>query len=77
MEYAALVSMCDASLGRVLDLMDELEAVDDTLLIVNTDHGFLLGEHDWWAKNKQPWYNELARTPLFIWDPQPPPGRPL
>lgn len=70
MEYAALVSMCDVSLGRVLDLMDELKLWDDTLLIVNTDHGFLLGEHDWWAKNKQPWYNELARTPLFIWDPR-------
>ena len=25
MEYAALVSMCDVSLGRVLDLMDELK----------------------------------------------------
>ncbi len=42
--------MCDAHLGKVLDVMDELEMWDDTLLIVNTDHGFLLGEHDWWAK---------------------------
>ena len=40
------------------------------MLIVCTDHGFLLGEHDWWAKNKQPWYQELAHTPLFIWDPR-------
>lgn len=69
-EYAALLSMCDASLGRVLDLMDELDLWDDTLLIVNTDHGFLLGEHDWWAKNRQPWYNELAHIPLFVWDPR-------
>ncbi len=42
----------------------------DTMLIVCTDHGFLLGEHDWWAKNVQPWYNEVAHTPLFIWDPR-------
>ena len=69
-QYAALVSMCDSYLGKVLDLMDELELWDDTLLIVCTDHGFLLGEHDWWAKNKQPWYNELAHIPLFIWDPR-------
>lgn len=69
-QYTALLSMCDEYLGRVIDLMDELDMWDDTLLIVCTDHGFLLGEHDWWAKNKQPWYNELANTPLFIWDPR-------
>lgn len=69
-ENAALVSMCDAYLGRVLDLMDELNLWDDTMLIVNTDHGFLLGEHDWWGKCVQPFYNEVAHTPLFIWDPR-------
>ena len=69
-EYAALVSMCDAYLGRVLDKMDELDLWDDTMLIVNTDHGFLLGEHGWWAKGQMPWYQELAHTPLLIWDPR-------
>ncbi len=69
-EYAALVSMCDHSLGQVLDLMDKYDLWDDTLLIVNTDHGFLLGEHDWWAKALMPWYNELAQIPLFVWDPR-------
>jgi arylsulfatase A-like enzyme len=69
-EYAALVSMCDYNLGKVLDLMDTLQMWDDTLLIVCTDHGFLLGEHDWWAKNMMPWYNETIQTPLFIWDPR-------
>jgi arylsulfatase A-like enzyme len=69
-EYAALLSMCDYHLGRVLDLMDQLDLWKDTLLIVNTDHGYLLGEHQWWAKNIQPFYNEVAHTPLFIWDPR-------
>ncbi len=69
-QYAALLSMCDHNLGRVLDLMDELDLWDDTLLIVNTDHGFLLGEHQWWAKVKMPFYNEIAHIPLFIWDPR-------
>ncbi len=69
-EYAALVSMCDAHLGKVLDLMDEYGLWDDTMLIVCTDHGFLLGEHDWWAKMAQPFYDEVAHTPLFIWDPR-------
>jgi len=69
-EYAALISMCDAYLGKVLDAMDELDLWKDTMLIVNTDHGFLLGEHDWWAKVVQPFYDEVAHTPLFIWDPR-------
>ena len=69
-EYAALLSMCDDSLGRVLDAMDELNLWEDTLLIVNTDHGYLLNEHGWWGKARMPWYNEMANTPLFIWDPR-------
>jgi len=69
-EYAALVSMCDEYLGKVLDIMDELDMWDDTMVIVNTDHGFLLGEHDWWAKCVQPFYGEIAHSPLFIWDPR-------
>ena len=68
--YAALLSMCDHYLGRVLDAMDRYGLWKDTLLIVHTDHGFLLGEHDWWAKCVMPFYNEVARTPLFIWDPR-------
>ncbi|MFG3052377.1 sulfatase [Kitasatospora sp. NPDC048239] len=70
LEYAALLSMCDQSLGRVLDLMDEQGLWDDTLLIVNTDHGLLLGEKGWWGKVVQPWYNELVHLPLFVWDPR-------
>ncbi|MBB6402821.1 sulfatase [Arthrobacter sp. AZCC_0090] len=69
-EYAALVSMCDKSLGRVLDAMDQYDMWKDTLLLVNTDHGFLLGEHGWWAKSVQPWFNELVHLPMFLWDPR-------
>ncbi|MFF2139963.1 sulfatase-like hydrolase/transferase [Streptomyces sp. NPDC058193] len=70
MEYAALLSMCDHSLGRVLDTMDELDLWDDTLLVVCTDHGLLLGEKGWWGKSVQPWFNELVHLPLFAWDPR-------
>jgi arylsulfatase A-like enzyme len=62
--------MCDHYLGGLLDLMDELNLWEDTLLILSTDHGYLLGEHDWWAKSVQPWYQEVAHIPLFVWDPR-------
>lgn len=69
-EYAALVSMCDYSLGRVLAAMDDHDLWQDTMLIVTTDHGFLLGEHDWWAFVRPPFYDPVARKPLFVWDPR-------
>lgn len=68
--YKALLTMVDTYVGKVLDYMDELDLWKDTMLIVNTDHGFLLGEHEWWGKNIMPLYNEVANIPLFIWHPQ-------
>ena len=68
--YAALLSMCDHYLGKVLDMMDRHDLWKDTMLIVNTDHGYLLGEKGWWSKTVMPVYNEIAHTPLFCWDPR-------
>ena len=67
--YAALVTMCDDYLGKVLDAFDRYDLWEDTMLIVNTDHGFLLGEHDWWGKTIMPAYEEISHTPLFLYDP--------
>lgn len=67
--YRALLAYCDEHLGRLLDKMDELEMWDDTMLVVTTDHGFLMGEHDWWAKLRMPLYQEIAHIPLFIHHP--------
>lgn len=69
-KYFALASMCDANLGKILDIMDEKDLWKDTMLIVNTDHGFLLGEHGWWGKNLMPLYNDIANIPFFVWDPR-------
>jgi len=69
-QYFALLSMCDFYLGQVLDFMDAHDLWKDTMLIVNTDHGYLLGEHAWWGKNIMPYYNEIVHIPLFIWDPR-------
>ena len=70
MQYARLLGMCDHSLGRVLDAFDRHGLWDDTLLIVWTDHGFMLGEHDQWAKNWMPLRDPVARTPFFVWNPR-------
>ncbi len=69
-EYAALLTKCDRYLGKVLDAMDKYDLWEDTMLIVNTDHGFLLGEHGWWGKTSMPVYNEIGHIPLYIYDPR-------
>ena len=68
--YAALVTKCDRYLGMVLDAMDRYGLWKDTMLIVNTDHGFLLGDHGWWGKTVMPMYEEICHTPLFVYDPR-------
>lgn len=69
-KYAALVSMCDHYLGTILDFMDAHDMWKDTALLVTTDHGYLLGEHEWWSKCIMPMYNEVAHIPMFAWDPR-------
>ena len=67
--YAALVTMVDEYFGKLLDYFDRYDLWKNTALILTTDHGFLLGEHDWWAKNRMPVYNEIAHIPLMIYHP--------
>ncbi|MBY5985599.1 sulfatase-like hydrolase/transferase [Halomonas sp. DP5Y7-2] len=70
--YGALVSFCDDELGRLLDVLDAQEMWQDTAVVLTTDHGFMLGEHGWWGKNRMPFFNEIANIPLLIHDPRHP-----
>ncbi len=67
--YKALVTMCDDYLGKILDKMDEYNMWEDTMLIVNVDHGFLLTEHGRWGKRVCANYNEIANIPFFVYNP--------
>ncbi len=61
--------MCDHYFGRLLDYFDEHDLWSDTMLVLTTDHGFLLTEHDWWGKNRMPYYEEISHIPLMIHHP--------
>ena len=67
--YMALVALCDELLGRLIDYFDANDMWKDTALVVTTDHGFLLGEHNWWGKNRMPLYEEISHIPLFMHHP--------
>ena len=68
--YAALVAMCDEYFGRLLDYFDAHDLWKDTALVLTTDHGFLLSEHEWWGKNRMPYYEEISHIPMMIWHPE-------
>ncbi|PRY19941.1 arylsulfatase A-like enzyme [Aliiruegeria haliotis] len=73
--YCALVAMCDHYFGKLLDYFDEHDMWKDTALVLTTDHGFLLGEQDWWGKCRMPYFEEISHIPLMIHDPRhPEPG---
>lgn len=64
--YETLVRGCDSELGRILDILDRREMWDDTVVILTTDHGLLLGEKEFLGKNRPPFFNEVARIPLLV-----------
>ena len=68
--YRAVVSMIDEYLGKILDFMDAHDMWKDTMLIVNTDHGYMLGEHGFFGKNYMPTYEQISHTPFFLWHPE-------
>ena len=68
--YKALLSMTDAYIGKILDVMDREDLWKDTVVIFTADHGYMLGEHGYWSKNYMPAYNEVFHIPLLVWHPE-------
>ena len=65
--YQACVSFTDAQVGKVFAALDALDLWDKTIVILMGDHGYHLGEHNWW--NKVTVYELGARAPMAIWVP--------
>jgi iduronate 2-sulfatase len=62
--YYAAVSFVDAQVGKVMQALEETGLREHTIVIFTSDHGFHLGEHDFWAKVSL--LEESARVPLII-----------
>lgn len=62
--YYAAVSYMDAQVGKVLDALERAGATEKTMIIFTSDHGFHLGEHDFWAKVSL--HEESAKVPLIM-----------
>ncbi len=62
--YYASVSYMDRQVGKVLQTLREEGLEDNTIIVFTSDHGFHLGEHEFWMKVSVK--EESARVPLII-----------
>lgn len=62
--YYASVTYIDAQIGRLLDALDDESLADGTIVVLWSDHGWKLGEHNGWGKMSN--YEIDTRVPLII-----------
>ena len=69
--YMASVSYADAKVGEVLDaLAADPQRAADTAIVLWSDNGFALGDHDRWQKLTN--WRESTEVPLIVVDPDRP-----
>ena len=70
--YYAAVSYMDAQVGILLNTLDSLGTLNNTIIVLWGDHGWHLGDHDLWEKHTN--LEEATRSPLIIAAPGMKPG---
>ncbi|MBN7813346.1 sulfatase [Algoriphagus sp. H41] len=68
--YLASVSYVDAQIGKVISSLRENGQLDNTIIVVWSDHGWHLGEMGIWGKATN--YEIATRVPLILWTPDMP-----
>ncbi|MDP6180796.1 MAG: sulfatase-like hydrolase/transferase, partial [Desulfatiglandales bacterium] len=71
--YAGKVTMVDRWIGRLMETIESLHLLKNTLIIWTTDHGHLFGEHERQGKPSGELgnlYEETTHIPLLIRHPQ-------
>ena len=71
--YFGLCSFLDAQVGRVLAALEASGQAKDTLVILTSDHGEMLGHKGFWGKSTM--YEDSVRVPLIVARPGATPGR--
>jgi len=67
--YAAEITMVDRWFGHFIEQVENMGLMDNTMIILTTDHGTHNGDHGRTGKNWVLW-EEISHIPLIIWHPQ-------
>jgi arylsulfatase A-like enzyme len=67
--YKASVTMTDRWLGAFLEALWDLRLDDSTAILLVSDHGVFLGEHDWTGKGPSLLHPELIHVPMLLREP--------
>ena len=65
--YMGLIKQCDDQMGRLFTWLEKSGHMDDTMIVVTSDHGDYLGDH--WLGEKDLFHDPSVRVPLIIYDP--------
>jgi len=65
--YMGLIRQLDDHLGRLMQVLQRLGRLDDTLIFFTSDHGDFLGDH--WLGEKEMFFEEAIRVPFIVVDP--------
>ena len=65
--YLANVSYFDSKIGAMVKAIEDIGALDNTIIIVTADHGDMLGERGLWYKMN--FFEHSARVPLVMAGP--------
>jgi len=70
MNYSGLVTMCDRWFGHLYQSLKSLGRLDDTIVVVASDHGHSLGERNYMGKRGYPSAPEVLEGVLMIRHPK-------
>ncbi len=62
--YYATVTFLDEQVGRLLQALDDRGLREETIVVLWSDHGWMLGEHRQWEKRVL--FEEAVRVPMII-----------
>jgi iduronate 2-sulfatase len=62
--YYAAISYTDAQVGILLNTLDSLGTLNNTVIVLWGDHGWHLGDHDMWGKHTN--FEQSTRAPLIF-----------
>ncbi len=65
--YMGLIKQCDDQLGVLLDHLEATGRMDNTMIVLTSDHGDYLGDH--WLGEKDLFHEQSVKVPLIIYDP--------